>query len=274
MRYKSLLRIAIICFVVFMAWSPIKASAAVTLKRGSSGTEVTKLQKTLKEMGYYTYPKITGYYGSITESAVKRFQRDYSISADGKVGKSTRSALYSVGKSSSLERVSIMNTATATKAGSFDWYDTVQYIWKRGMDAVVTDVETGKSFELRRTYGTNHADVEPLTKDDARMIKEIWGGWTWTRRAVIVQVDDYIIAGSMSAMPHAGVDSQRAEKVVSSRSGGYGRGYNLDAVKNNGVSGVMDLHFKNSRNHNTNRVKKAHQVMVTKAAVFIKNMDF
>ena len=45
-------------------------------------------------------------------------------------------------------------------------------------------------------------------------------------------------------MPHAGLDSAPAVNYVSGRSAGYGYGQNLDAIKNNGADGVMDLHFK------------------------------
>lgn len=272
MKYKNLVRMTAICLAVFMAFVPINASAAVLLKRGSSGLEVKKVQTTLKEMGYYKYPKITGYFGSVTEDAVKHFQKDNDITTDGRIGSITRGALYNNIESLSVTKVSLRKVPVSSKAGSFDWFSKVQYIWLREMNAVVTDIDTGRSFEVRRTFGTNHADVEPLTKKDANTIKEVWGGWTWNRHAVLVQVGGYTLAGSMSAMPHAGVDDAPAVQVVSGRSGGYGRGQNLDEIKNNGVNGVMDLHFLNSRTHGTNIVKKAHQVMVQKAAEYIKSM--
>jgi len=273
MKHKNIVRIAVISMAAFMTFAPINASAASLLKRGCSGTEVKMVQTTLKDMGYYTYPKITGYYGSITEAAVKRFQKDNDISTDGKIGNITRRALNTETKSLSASEVPLVKVSNSSKAGSFDWFSKVQYIWQRGMDAVITDIDTGRTFQLKRTFGTNHADVEPLTKKDASVIKDIWGGWTWTRRAVLVQVGGYTLAGSMSAMPYAGVDDAPAVEVVSGRSGGYGRGNNLDEVKNNGVSGVMDLHFLNSRTHGSNIVKQAHQVMVKKAAEYIKGID-
>ena len=70
----------------------------------------------------------------------------------------------------------------------------------------------------------------------------------------------------MAAMPHAGVDKSPANKFISSRSGGYGRGANLDKIKNNGMSGVVDVHFLNSRTHGTNKVDAKHQKAVKEAA--------
>lgn len=63
-----------------------------TLRRGSSGSGVTTLQQVLRSGGYYNGP-ITGYFGSLTESSVKRFQQANGLYADGVVGQSTKSAL-------------------------------------------------------------------------------------------------------------------------------------------------------------------------------------
>ena len=275
MKKKYMIRIASICMAAALAFTPANAYAAA-LKKGSSGTEVRMVQETLKELGYFTYSRTTGYFGSITVSAVKKFQKDHGIRPDGVVGKLTKNALLDNNESAENTEVTTLSLASenttevaADHKGALDWYSKVQYIFARGDVAEVMDVDTGRTFYMKRTFGTNHADVEPLTREDANIIKDIWGGWTWTRRAVVVKIDGYVLAGSLSAMPHAGVDSKAAEKYVSSRSGGYGWGQNLDAVKDNGVSGVMDLHFKNSRTHNTNSVKQAHQVMVKKAAEYI-----
>ena len=45
------------------------------LKVGDRGDTVTAVQTALKKYGYYYYDKITGYFGPITEEAVRKFQR-------------------------------------------------------------------------------------------------------------------------------------------------------------------------------------------------------
>jgi len=70
------------------------------LSIGSSGEEVRQLQLKLKELGYFTYSAITGYYGSFTADAVRRFQTSMGISPVGYVGSATRAALN--GEKSSL----------------------------------------------------------------------------------------------------------------------------------------------------------------------------
>jgi len=46
-------------------------------KPGERGEKVERIQSFLKKQGFYTYPTITGYYGPVTEAAVKAFQTKY-----------------------------------------------------------------------------------------------------------------------------------------------------------------------------------------------------
>jgi Putative peptidoglycan binding domain/Putative Ig domain len=62
------------------------------LGMGSSGTEVTELQKRLTSLNVYTGP-ITGYFGSLTQTAVEKLQGENNISQVGYVGPGTRAVL-------------------------------------------------------------------------------------------------------------------------------------------------------------------------------------
>ena len=151
-----------------------------------------------------------------------------------------------------------------------NWFDEIQHIFGRGTDAVVRDIGTGRVFNIRRTFGTNHADIEPLTKEDAAIMSEIWGGHSWARRPVAVYVGNYVFAGSLTNFPHAGVDGQPPLATVDNRSGGYGRGLNFDAIAGNGVHGHMCLHFAGSLLHGSNRSNPDHQNAVARAAEYIR----
>ena len=59
---------------------------------GSTGEEVKKIQKKLKEWGYYE-GEIDGIYGSETFSAVKNFQQKNGLKVDGIAGDKTLAAL-------------------------------------------------------------------------------------------------------------------------------------------------------------------------------------
>lgn len=52
-----------------------------------------KLQTDLKQLGYFTYPTITNYYGTVTRDAVMAFQLDYGLAADGMAGTMTQTAI-------------------------------------------------------------------------------------------------------------------------------------------------------------------------------------
>lgn len=61
--------------------------------KGSTGSEVTKIQERLAELGFYT-GEITGYFGNETEAAYKDFQSAAGLVVDGIAG-SDREILYS-----------------------------------------------------------------------------------------------------------------------------------------------------------------------------------
>ncbi len=64
-----------------------------TLQIKSTGEDVFWLQMRLKELGYYT-GTVTGTYYSGTQKAVKAYQKDHGIYADGKAGVKTLNSLY------------------------------------------------------------------------------------------------------------------------------------------------------------------------------------
>ncbi|MCD7872465.1 MAG: peptidoglycan-binding protein [Clostridiales bacterium] len=69
-------------------------------KYGSSGSEVKQIQKKLQELGYYN-GSIDGIFGSETQNAVKKFQRNVGITVDGIAGSKTMLYLGLGGSSSS-----------------------------------------------------------------------------------------------------------------------------------------------------------------------------
>jgi hypothetical protein len=164
------------------------------------------------------------------------------------------------------------NTAEKTPAPSkgsvevLDWWKQAKNVFKTGSTAVIQDVNTGKTFKIVRTMGSNHADCEAASKADADIIKSIWGGFSWDVRPVIVNVAGRRLAASMSSLPHAGVDSAPALATVDNRSEGYGRGENLDIIKGNGMNGHFDVHFLNSTRHKDGQVDSRHQSAIKIAA--------
>lgn len=75
-------------------------SVFVVSKLGSTGNEVKKIQKKLKELGYYN-GNADGIYGSATKTAVTKFQKNCGLTADGICGSKTLLYLGLGGSSSS-----------------------------------------------------------------------------------------------------------------------------------------------------------------------------
>lgn len=82
-----------VCCVLATRGSTLSASdSAVLSKLGSQGKEVTAIQNALKERGLFT-GNVTGYYGTKTQTAVKRFQKQKGLTVDGIAGPQTLGAL-------------------------------------------------------------------------------------------------------------------------------------------------------------------------------------
>jgi peptidoglycan hydrolase-like protein with peptidoglycan-binding domain len=229
---------------------------------GESGQDIMTIQKVLLHEGFIDPTKLTGLYDEYTESCVKSYQEFIEVENDGIVGPQTINKFVELELIEGREVVS--SRGRERMFGEYlNWWKEVKPMLKRNETIFeVVDFETKKAFTLKVTAGTNHADCEAMTLDDTNVIKDIWGGFTWERRPVLVYLDGRVLAASMTAMPHAGRDDVKGGVYTSGRSKGYGYGYNLDFVKNNGMDGVVDLHFKNSRRHKDNSSDPKHQTAI------------
>jgi peptidoglycan hydrolase-like protein with peptidoglycan-binding domain len=71
---------------------PITIGRLKSLYKGTNGVLVKDLQAELKDLGYFGHG-VTGIYGSITSEAVKSYQRDHGLVADGVAGRNTLGSL-------------------------------------------------------------------------------------------------------------------------------------------------------------------------------------
>ncbi len=85
-------RAALIALLFVLAAIPILSAQAAALRRGSTGDDVTAVQKRLKQWGYYS-GAVDGIYGYATERAVKWFQEKNGLTVDGVVGAKTTAAM-------------------------------------------------------------------------------------------------------------------------------------------------------------------------------------
>jgi len=93
-KRKSVIISAAICLVaaIIAAFSGLTVARAANIVKGDTTANIKAVQTRLATLGYYTY-KVDGIWGSRTKKAVKKFQRDYGLTADGIVGTRTEKAL-------------------------------------------------------------------------------------------------------------------------------------------------------------------------------------
>lgn len=216
-----------------------------TLMYGEHGDHIKGIQRRLKELGYFD-GTIGGNYLSKTMAAVEAFKLTNGLEANGaQLSKSDQELLFSDNTVKTNPVEASQNFTGQEYALEMDWWKSdIQKIFAKGTDALITDVETGLQWHEKRRGGTNHADVQPLTKDDTANLKKAYGGkWSWNRRAIWVTINGKTYAASMNGMPHGG-----------------------SSIKDNNFDGHHCIHFTNSRTHCSNKVCPNHQKMIKKAA--------
>lgn len=236
-------------------------------KKGDQSPDVKVLQQALASEVQFDFEEFTTYYGGITEEAVKKFQNKYGMEEDGVCGQATIQKLQDLG----LVTNNVIASRGAKRSGKYGEYiswSQVKNMYSRGKtNILLEDFYTGTKFYVRASYGSVHIDVEPLTKKDSEIVKQLWGGkYGWERRPMLAYIDNRVIAASLNGMPHAGREDMPEGATVSNRSGGYGRGYNFDRIKGNGISGHLCLHFRGSHLHKNDRSDPQHQEAVRIAA--------
>ena len=100
LRFSSSAAIHLLSFTVAISILGIAHQASALVQQGDSGSEVTALQQRLQELGYFQ-GNATGYFGSVTKSAVKDFQQAKGLNPDGVVGSNTDTILREPRQSSS-----------------------------------------------------------------------------------------------------------------------------------------------------------------------------
>jgi hypothetical protein len=144
----------------------------------------------------------------------------------------------------SRELLNYAETLRKNHYGKMISWAEAEHILPRKSIFSITDLETGLTFRVQRRAGSDHADVQPLTKEDTKIMKQIYHGhWSWKRKAILVRSGHESFAASMNGMPHGG-----------------------DGIPNNGFSGHFCVHFFRSTTHRSNELDLAHQLMVHKAA--------
>lgn len=215
-----------------------EVTSSPLLQLGMQNEEVLSIQENLKALNYYQ-EEPNGIYDEEVAAAVRAFQEDNGLPANGKVDNVTRDSLKKI-----LDNRQTVQKVLQHKMKIYATpWALVHKEWERLQVVTVIDVKTEKSFKVLRYGGYYHADVEPCTAEDTRTMLDIYGGkWSWNRRAVIVELNGKYIAASMNGMPHMKF-----------------------TVADNNFKGHFCIHFLGSRVHQTRKLDVAHQKMVQAA---------
>ena len=222
-----------------------QSSSDGTCKKGDQGDAVKKVQKRLKELGYYS-SSVDGDFGDATKTAVRNFQKNNGLTNDGVVGKKTLEKLNS-SKARKADSGSSSSSGSESKKDELkteklDWFKGGTKKIPKGATFKVKDIKTGKVFTVKRWSGSNHIDAEPLTSSDTSVMKSIYGHWSWKRRPVLVKYNGHVYAASMNGMPHG-----------------------TSTISKNNFDGHFCIHFYGSKTHGSGKVDSMHQKCVAEA---------
>lgn len=173
------------------------------LKVGSTGASVVSLQQRLIALGYLK-GNADGIFGTSTFLAVKAFQANNKLAADGMAGKLTVAA---VNASTAIASGGLsvppvptpapvpeaQPTFTAPRASEVryaNWYTEIRPIAQRLRNVVIYDFITGKHYNFRFFSLGKHADGDTPTKEDTAIMNSIMGANNWTPRPVWVIFSD------------------------------------------------------------------------------------
>lgn len=132
-----------------------------TLRKGTEGEAVYWLQMKLTEMGYYKGSVTGGYYEGTVE-AVRAFQRDHGLSADGVAGKMTLSKLYE----DLLATPSPVPTATPTAMPSMTPFVQVMPTPTANPSAMIPSVTGGLlQTQSPESSGTSLFEQSPISQE-------------------------------------------------------------------------------------------------------------
>ncbi len=245
-------------------------SNQTSYRKGDSGAMVLWIQEALDDLGYFDGTK-SGTYGNNTHDAVQDFQRDHGLSGDGIAGPKTIAAIQEalgdrIGSTGS-------NLITGKVVYNLDWF-----VYKKELTsnshfgintykntsykAMLTDIQTGKTLDIKIQSTGNHIDAEPWDSRDTQVLASIYG-----------KSSGKDLVGVYKRRPMILTTKKGANVLVSI----YPEPHGEDTVSGNDYDGQFCLHMVNSKTHGTDRVDddpNGHQEMLRKGAALLKDEGY
>ena len=232
------------------------ATTSITIKKefemlmiGVDSIDVVLVQMRLRDLGYISY-RATGRFLSMTEKGVMGFQENNGLDADGRIGPQTYEKLFSTDVHRKPLSAEIRTTSGPSLDGDpvngelADWFTVIDPAFPIGDTVTVTDYNSGESFQMTRTGGTNHAEVEPPNSEEYQTYIDSFGGIpNWEKRSVLVTIGANTYAASL-----------------------FGNAQGEDTISENIMAGHTCLYFYGSFSHVYGFADKEHEKMILRAA--------
>ncbi|MFG6146874.1 cell wall hydrolase [Halobacillus sp. B23F22_1] len=166
-----------ILFYVFLGFIILsifpKESIAQTplLKSGDSGQQVTEVQESLAQLGYF-HVTPTGYYGTLTEEAVRQLQTDFDLTADGTVGSQTWNQLMEIEKAAKVVN-------GEARGESYEGQVAVAAVIKNRVQSSQFPSTIEEVIHQENAFTPVHNGQYHLTPSSAayQAVKDAWKGW-------------------------------------------------------------------------------------------------
>lgn len=166
----SVRRIALPTVIAVLLFSAIAfallPTAYADVVAGNSFGNVAAVQARLSTLGYYT-STVDGKWGSRTNSAVKRFQSDNGLKADGAVGSATASKLkikLPVTGGISYGKTDFNVAAVQARLKTYGYYtSTVDGMWGNGTLAAVLKYQSNSGLTMDGIVGNGTANKLGVT---------------------------------------------------------------------------------------------------------------
>ena len=134
--------------------SDITSTGYITLREGDKSDAVEKLQRKLKNLGYYD-GYVDGTYGPGTTAAVKAYQQDHNLKADGIAGPATQRALYGTSSTQTYSTLRLWDEGSGVKNMQYTLYELGYY--DDDIDGIYgnTTADAVRAFQIAN-------DIEPV----------------------------------------------------------------------------------------------------------------
>ena len=203
------------------------------IEKTSDVSRIKLLQKALITMKYLG-GSADGVYGTMTDTAIRKFQSEHGLSEDGVAGKRTLIAMEKAVSSGYVYRSPLelaeplsgnegkMNAPDKASIQLLSWYDEVIPALKRNAVLTVYEPVSGLAWKLKVSSKGRHLAAEPLTLKDTQILMKAFDNKnTWAQKGVYVLLPDgRWTVGATHSVPHQN-----------------------GTIRDNGFDGVLCVHF-------------------------------